>query len=95
MEVNYEQLKERYQAMSDEDLEHLVYGGGLTDQAKSIIEVELRSRGFEARDAIQAQIQTPPEPTLNEKIFDFVFSPITLVLLSITVLDFLRRQYSG
>jgi ElaB/YqjD/DUF883 family membrane-anchored ribosome-binding protein len=40
-------LRDRYSALSDDELQNLAVTGGLTDQARELLEQELRRRGIE------------------------------------------------
>ncbi len=39
-------LRERYSALQDDELQNLAVGGGLTDQARELLDQELRRRGI-------------------------------------------------
>jgi hypothetical protein len=60
-------LRERYSSLTDDELKHLAITGGLTDQARELLQQELRRRGIEDVAEYKSYLDREDRKRLNKK----------------------------
>ncbi len=60
--MNLDKLKSNYENLEDEELARLHQGGGLTDEAYSVIEAEMSNRSISILTRPQPIDEQPPQP---------------------------------
>lgn len=63
MDVTPESLKDKFQLLNDDELQHMFHSGELTELAQGVARAELRRRGISLE---KPQVETPPEKTDDE-----------------------------
>jgi hypothetical protein len=60
-------LRERYSVLSDDELQNLAITGGLTDQARELLDQELRRRGIEDVSEYREHLQRVDRERVEKK----------------------------
>jgi hypothetical protein len=60
-------LRQRFTALSDDELQNIAITGGLTDQANELLEQELRRRGIDDVGEYKEQLQRVDQERLEKK----------------------------
>jgi hypothetical protein len=60
-------LRQRYLDLSDDELQHIAITGGLTDQARELLEHELRRRGIEDVSEYREHLRRVDQERLKNK----------------------------
>jgi hypothetical protein len=94
-------LRERYSVLSDDELHNLAITGGLTDQARELLEQELRRRGIEDVGEYREHLQRVDRERLEKKqqalarkeIYNRVYSRIGYSISTLGILAGLFVRY--
>jgi hypothetical protein len=60
-------LRERYSALGDDELQNIAVTGGLTDEARELLEQELRRRGIQDVSEYKEHLQRVDQERLEKK----------------------------
>ncbi len=60
-------LRQRYSALGDDELQNIAVTGGLTDQARELLEQELRPRGIDDLTEYKEHLQRVDQERLEKK----------------------------